>query len=224
MASSTNIKDMKNPSIILYKPGDAKLEDRPMPEIQDPHDVLVRIAFVGVCGSDVSILRSPSFHYHLPLSSKAERSIGTMSVPKPKTHALPGALLPPRRHQQNGRPLRGPHHGPRSLRHHRRRRPLRDLRLRRRPRRHRARPTLPLLPPLQVWNLPPVQKHAVRIHHLRYRQKKYNSLTTPASQPTPAPQSHQAPSPSTTASRRTSSTACRPRSPSRKPWSSSPPA
>ncbi|KAL1612828.1 hypothetical protein SLS60_001058 [Paraconiothyrium brasiliense] len=39
---------MKNPSIVLYKAGDAKLQDTPVPEIVDPHDVLVRIAFVGV--------------------------------------------------------------------------------------------------------------------------------------------------------------------------------
>ncbi|KAJ4292747.1 hypothetical protein N0V90_009410 [Kalmusia sp. IMI 367209] len=39
---------MQNPSIKLYKAGDAKLEDTPVPEIVDGHDVLVRIAFVGV--------------------------------------------------------------------------------------------------------------------------------------------------------------------------------
>lgn len=56
MSNHTSINAMKNPSIVLYKPGDAKLEDRPVPEIEEPHDVLVRIAFVGVCGSDVSII------------------------------------------------------------------------------------------------------------------------------------------------------------------------
>jgi D-xylulose reductase len=50
---------MHNPSIVLYGPKNAKLEDKPGPEELDAHDVLVRIAYVGVCGSDVR-LPSPS--------------------------------------------------------------------------------------------------------------------------------------------------------------------
>ena len=46
---------MQNPSIVLYSAKTAKVEDRDVPELVDPHDVLVRIAYVGVCGSDVSI-------------------------------------------------------------------------------------------------------------------------------------------------------------------------
>lgn len=45
---------MQNPSILLYGPGQAKLEDRAIPDIEDEHQVIVRIAYVGVCGSDVS--------------------------------------------------------------------------------------------------------------------------------------------------------------------------
>lgn len=45
---------MQNPSFVLYGAGKAKIEDRPIPSIQDPHDVIVRVAYVGVCGSDVS--------------------------------------------------------------------------------------------------------------------------------------------------------------------------
>ncbi|PVH91753.1 GroES-like protein [Periconia macrospinosa] len=44
---------MQNPSIVLYGPGKAKVEDKPIPEITDGHDVIIRIGFVGVCGSDV---------------------------------------------------------------------------------------------------------------------------------------------------------------------------
>lgn len=44
---------MQNPSIVLYGARKAKVEDRPQPIELDPHDVLVRIAYVGVCGSDV---------------------------------------------------------------------------------------------------------------------------------------------------------------------------
>ncbi|KOC15111.1 D-xylulose reductase A [Aspergillus flavus AF70] len=45
--------ESNNPSWFLYGPGEARLQSLPIPEIQDPHDVIVRIAYVGVCGSDV---------------------------------------------------------------------------------------------------------------------------------------------------------------------------
>jgi D-xylulose reductase len=52
--TSHYIREMQNPSIVLYGAKDAKLEDKGVPTLTDPHDVLVRIAYVGVCGSDVS--------------------------------------------------------------------------------------------------------------------------------------------------------------------------
>ncbi|KZF25855.1 GroES-like protein [Xylona heveae TC161] len=45
--------DAKNPSCLLYGPLDARFEDRPVPVLSDPHDVILRIAYTGVCGSDV---------------------------------------------------------------------------------------------------------------------------------------------------------------------------
>lgn len=48
-----------NLSCLLYGPGKAKFEKRETPEIQDEHDVLIRIAYVGVCGSDVSSPSAP---------------------------------------------------------------------------------------------------------------------------------------------------------------------
>jgi D-xylulose reductase len=47
---------MQNPSVFLYEAGSARVEDRPIPHINDPHDVIVQIAFVGVCGSDVNMI------------------------------------------------------------------------------------------------------------------------------------------------------------------------
>ncbi|KUJ16156.1 sorbitol dehydrogenase [Mollisia scopiformis] len=44
---------LANPSCYLYGPGDARIEESVYPTIEDPHDVVVRIAYVGVCGSDV---------------------------------------------------------------------------------------------------------------------------------------------------------------------------
>jgi D-xylulose reductase len=54
MASATEISKMQNPSVVLYGPGSANIIDKPIPELSEK-DILVRIAFVGVCGSDVSI-------------------------------------------------------------------------------------------------------------------------------------------------------------------------
>ena len=48
---------LKNPSCFLYGPGQAKIEDSPYPTVTDQHDVVLRIAYVGVCGSDVSLGR-----------------------------------------------------------------------------------------------------------------------------------------------------------------------
>jgi hypothetical protein len=52
---------LTNPSVFLYNPGVAKIEESPYPEIKDAHDVVLRIAYVGVCGSDVyALLNVPS--------------------------------------------------------------------------------------------------------------------------------------------------------------------
>jgi D-xylulose reductase len=46
----------KNPCLYLSGPGKAHVGECPRPIIEDGHDVIVRIAFVGVCGSDVRVL------------------------------------------------------------------------------------------------------------------------------------------------------------------------
>ncbi|KAJ5098880.1 hypothetical protein N7532_005881 [Penicillium argentinense] len=44
----------KNHACLLYGAGDARFEEIPVPSIEDnPRDVLIRIAYTGVCGSDV---------------------------------------------------------------------------------------------------------------------------------------------------------------------------
>lgn len=44
---------MQNPSCLLYGPGDIRFEDHTLPTIEDPHDVIIRIAYIGACSSDV---------------------------------------------------------------------------------------------------------------------------------------------------------------------------
>ncbi|KAK9319169.1 GroES-like protein [Lipomyces orientalis] len=46
MARDTNL------SCLLYGPGKVRFVDRQVPSIEDPHDILIRISYVGVCGSD----------------------------------------------------------------------------------------------------------------------------------------------------------------------------
>ncbi|KAF2820248.1 GroES-like protein [Ophiobolus disseminans] len=66
---SPNIQTMQNPSIVLYAPKSAKLEDKPIPFL-NPHDVLIRIAYIGVCGSDVH------FWHHAGIGKSINSSTG----------------------------------------------------------------------------------------------------------------------------------------------------
>jgi L-iditol 2-dehydrogenase len=54
---------------LLYKPRDIRIEEVPEPAIQNPDDVLVKVEFVGICGSDV--------HYY------AEGQIGELTLSEP---------------------------------------------------------------------------------------------------------------------------------------------
>ncbi|KAK4153334.1 chaperonin 10-like protein [Chaetomidium leptoderma] len=42
-----------NLSFVLNKPNDVTFEERPVPKLQNPHDVLVAVNYTGICGSDV---------------------------------------------------------------------------------------------------------------------------------------------------------------------------
>lgn len=43
----------QNPSFVLTSPGNVSYEDRAVPSIQSPDDVIVQVKFTGICGSDV---------------------------------------------------------------------------------------------------------------------------------------------------------------------------
>ncbi|KAL4869638.1 hypothetical protein BDV12DRAFT_167338 [Aspergillus spectabilis] len=43
----------ENPSFILQGIHQVKFEDRPVPELKNPHDVIVNVKYTGICGSDV---------------------------------------------------------------------------------------------------------------------------------------------------------------------------
>ena len=46
---------VQNPSLFLSGPGNAHVGESPYPILKNNHDVIIRIAFVGVCGSDVRL-------------------------------------------------------------------------------------------------------------------------------------------------------------------------
>lgn len=46
----------QNLSFVLEGIHKVKFEDRPVPELKDPHSVLINVKFTGICGSDVSAI------------------------------------------------------------------------------------------------------------------------------------------------------------------------
>jgi L-iditol 2-dehydrogenase len=54
-------RNEKMRAAVMYKPGDIRLEDVPMPEA-GPDEVLLRVASVGVCGSDIPRMLSKGAH------------------------------------------------------------------------------------------------------------------------------------------------------------------
>lgn len=127
MASATNFQ---NPSWFLSGPHTASIRDHPLtkddtiPALTDPYNVLVRISYVGVCGSDV--YPPPS----LPSTDKASKLSLIRYV---------GPLLEPRRHP-NIRLFHRTHNPrPRSFGYNCRGRLKSRLPKTRRPRRHRTR-------------------------------------------------------------------------------------
>ncbi|KAI3559710.1 hypothetical protein CABS01_14758 [Colletotrichum abscissum] len=52
---------MQNPSWFLYGPGSAKIMDRPTPTLKNANEVVLRVKYVGVCGSDVHFWKEGGF-------------------------------------------------------------------------------------------------------------------------------------------------------------------
>ena len=45
----------QNKSFVLLEPGRVSYEDRPIPQLKDPNDVIVEVKYTGICGSDVGL-------------------------------------------------------------------------------------------------------------------------------------------------------------------------
>ncbi|KAK9459718.1 chaperonin 10-like protein [Lipomyces oligophaga] len=85
---------MENPSVLLYGPLKAKIEDRPVPEIRDPYDVVVRVAYTGVCGSDVHFWLNGGIRTYVseeqPLTMGHEASGTIFAIGTKVTTLVPG--------------------------------------------------------------------------------------------------------------------------------------
>lgn len=148
---------MENPSCLLYGPGDVRFEDRPMPVIEDGNDVIIRIAYVGVCGSDVCSIQRICHNTN-------------KCVPSNKFNPL-GPLLAPRRHQKPRLSDKSASNGPRSLRYRARRRARCDNPQTRRPDSHRARIRLSQLHTMQERQIQPLPGYEVRRKPAAYTRR-----------------------------------------------------
>jgi threonine dehydrogenase-like Zn-dependent dehydrogenase len=73
---------MQNPSCLLYGAGDVRFEDQPLPTIEDPHDVIVRIAYIGACSSDVRSMHNTAPKSNLKLKLNPRFTSGFMAASK----------------------------------------------------------------------------------------------------------------------------------------------
>ncbi|KIW13909.1 chlorophyll synthesis pathway protein BchC [Exophiala spinifera] len=85
----------RNPAVFLYGPGKARIEDTPEPRITEPTDAIVRIKYVGVCGSDVHFwnhggINGKYVSETLPLIMGHEASGTVHAVGAAVTHIKPG--------------------------------------------------------------------------------------------------------------------------------------
>lgn len=49
-------------AIVFKKPGVYAYEDRPVPKIEKPDDILIKVLGVGICGTDLHVLMDPPLH------------------------------------------------------------------------------------------------------------------------------------------------------------------
>ncbi|KAH8163495.1 hypothetical protein CIB48_g4753 [Xylaria polymorpha] len=83
---------MQNPSVLLNGPHSASIEDRPIPTLGGTNDVIIRIAYVGVCGSDVHFWHNGGHlkRVHEPLVMGHEAAGTVHAVGPGVTHLAPG--------------------------------------------------------------------------------------------------------------------------------------
>ena len=68
-------------SVVVHNGGKMTVEDRPVPELKSSGDVLVRIAYSGLCGSDIPRIFANSSHYY-PITLGHEFSGHVVSIGK----------------------------------------------------------------------------------------------------------------------------------------------
>ena len=59
------VDSWRNPAAVLHGIDDLRFEDVPLPQQLSGHDVRVRMRSVGICGSDVHLLKQVPTTHHL---------------------------------------------------------------------------------------------------------------------------------------------------------------
>ena len=80
-------------AIVVNGPGDMQLVERPMPEIKEPNQVLVKVHAAGICGSDVHVYHGSNPYAKYPVVLGHEGSGEVIAVGEDVTDLKPGASV-----------------------------------------------------------------------------------------------------------------------------------
>lgn len=80
-------------AIVVNGPGDMQLVERPMPEIKEPNQVLVKVHAAGICGSDVHVYHGSNPYAKYPVVLGHEGSGEVITVGEGVTDLKPGASV-----------------------------------------------------------------------------------------------------------------------------------
>lgn len=80
-------------AIVVNGPGDMQLVERPMPEIKEPNQVLVKVHAAGICGSDVHVYHGSNPYAKYPVVLGHEGSGEVIAVGEGVTDLKPGASV-----------------------------------------------------------------------------------------------------------------------------------
>ena len=82
-------------AIVVNGPGDMQLVERPMPEIKEPNQVLVKVHAAGICGSDVHVYHGSNPYAKYPVVLGHEGSGEVIAVGEGgQVLAKPGSVHP----------------------------------------------------------------------------------------------------------------------------------
>jgi threonine dehydrogenase-like Zn-dependent dehydrogenase len=80
---------METMTVPIFKgEGQLAYEQRPIPRLEQPGDVLIRIEACGICGTDLNILATPPAHKATPNIIIGHEGVGVVEQVGPQVHSL----------------------------------------------------------------------------------------------------------------------------------------